>query len=178
MGEYYFKSVGVFSVGAFYKGLQDFIYPYADNSYNSAKFARDFPDIANPVPAGENWDFIRPMNGESVSPYGFEAAFQRKLDFFASPFLRNFSVYLSGSDDVLVRINPGTVDNDMPDEPQALNISDTRDSMPVVGVWFIVPTRDIDAGHSELTRFQCEQTHRFANRGSAHSHNGRDLRHE
>ncbi len=95
MGEYYFKSVGVFSVGAFYKSLQDFIYPFADNSYNSTKFAQDFPNIANPVPAGENWDFIRPMNGESVSLYGFEAAFQRKLDFFASPFLRNFSVYLN-----------------------------------------------------------------------------------
>ncbi len=95
MGEYYFKSVGIFSVGAFYKNLQNFIYAYADNSYNREKFAHDFPEIGHPIPADENWDFLRPMNGESVGIYGFEVGFQRKLDFFRSSFLRNFGVYLN-----------------------------------------------------------------------------------
>ncbi len=35
------------------------------------------------------------MNGESVDIYGFEVAFQRKLDFFRSQFLRNFGVYVN-----------------------------------------------------------------------------------
>ena len=95
MGEYYFKSVGIFSVGGFYKNLQNFIYAYADNSYNSTKFAHDFPGMGNPIPVGENWDFLRPMNGESVGIYGFEVAFQRRLDFFRSQFLRNFGIYVN-----------------------------------------------------------------------------------
>jgi TonB-dependent receptor len=95
MGEYYFKSVGLVSVGGFYKNLKNFIYASADDSYTAAKFANDFPGMANPIEGDDEWDFLRPMNGRSVSVYGFEVAIQRRLDFFHSPLLRNLGVYLN-----------------------------------------------------------------------------------
>ncbi len=95
MGEYYFKSVGIFSIGGFYKSMQDFTYFYSDADYTRDKFARDFPGMNNPIADGERWELLRPMNGENVNIFGFEIAFQRKLDFFRSQFLRNFGIYLN-----------------------------------------------------------------------------------
>lgn len=95
MGEYYFKSVGILSAGVFYKNLKNFIYNYLDASYTSQDFAADFPDLPNPVAAGEQWQMLRPLNGDNVDLLGFEVALQRKLDFFSSRFLRNFSVMLN-----------------------------------------------------------------------------------
>lgn len=95
VGEYYFKSVGIFSIGGFYKSMKDFTYFYSDADYSSDKFARDFPGMNNPIGDGERWELLRPMNGDNVDIFGFEVAFQRKLDFFHSPFLKNFGVYLN-----------------------------------------------------------------------------------
>ena len=93
MAEQYFKSVGLISGGVFYKRLKNFIYNYSDLSYTTAKFANDFPDLANPIPAGEQWAFQQSRNGESVNVYGFEVAVQRQLDFLPGKFLRGFGVY-------------------------------------------------------------------------------------
>ncbi|MNQ26773.1 Colicin I receptor precursor [compost metagenome] len=95
MAENYFKSVGLISGGVFYKKLHDFIYNYSDSQYTSDKFAADFPEQENPIPAGENWTFVQPKNGEEVDVYGFEVAFQRQLDFFESKFLKGFGIYLN-----------------------------------------------------------------------------------
>ncbi|MDO5616729.1 MAG: TonB-dependent receptor [Cruoricaptor ignavus] len=97
MGEYYFKNVGIFSVGGFYKKLNNFIYTYRDRNYSAAKFAQDFPDLTDTLAtlsATEVYDFRTSRNGESVDVYGFEAAFQRQLDFLPG-FAKNFGIYLN-----------------------------------------------------------------------------------
>ena len=95
MAENYFKSVGLISGGVFYKKIHDFIYNYSDNQYTADEFAVDFPNQENPIPAGEKWSFVQPKNGDTVDVYGFEFAFQRQLDFFASKFLKGFGIYLN-----------------------------------------------------------------------------------
>ncbi|WKL47060.1 TonB-dependent receptor [Flavobacterium pectinovorum] len=95
MAENYFKSVGLISGGVFYKRLNDFIYNYSDNQYTDAKFTADFPNQANPIPAGENWSFVQSRNGDVVDVYGFEVAFQRQLDFLPGKFLKGFGIYLN-----------------------------------------------------------------------------------
>lgn len=95
MAEKYFSSIGLLSGGVFYKNLKDFIYTYSSNQYTSADFAADFTSQSNPIPAGENWDFIQQRNGENVNLYGFEVAAQRTLDFLPGKFLQGFGVYLN-----------------------------------------------------------------------------------
>lgn len=92
MIERYFKNVGLLSGGLFYKKLDNFIYTYRDSNYTLAKFSQDYPTIANPVPAGENWQFTQARNGESVDVFGLEIAAQKRLDFLPG-FLRNFNIY-------------------------------------------------------------------------------------
>lgn len=92
MGEYYFKSVGIVSVGGFYKKINDFIYDYRDQSFTHDKFSQLFPDISNTLVPGQNYTLLYPQNGESVSVYGFEVAVQRQLDFLPG-FLKNFGIY-------------------------------------------------------------------------------------
>jgi len=93
MAEQYFKSVGIISGGVFYKRLKNFIYTYSDRAYTTEKFAADFPDLTNPIPAGQQWAFTQNRNGESVDVYGLEVAVQRQLDFLPSKFLQGFGVY-------------------------------------------------------------------------------------
>lgn len=93
MGEYYFKSVGILSGGLFYKSISNFIYQFRDESFTTAKFAQQFPDLPNPVPQGENWTLTQSRNGENVKVYGFEVALQRQLDFLPGNFLKGFGVY-------------------------------------------------------------------------------------
>jgi len=93
MAEQYFKSVGILSGGVFYKRLKNFIYTYSDRAYTTTKFSADFPDLANSIPAGEQWAFTQNRNGESVDVYGFEVAAQRQLDFLPGKFLKGFGVY-------------------------------------------------------------------------------------
>lgn len=95
LAEQYFKSVGILSAGVFYKSINDFIYTYRDDQYNSAKFESDYGDVAtNPIPAGENWTYKQARNGDNVQAYGFEVALQRQLDFLPA-FLKGFGVYVN-----------------------------------------------------------------------------------
>lgn len=95
MAEKYFSSIGLISGGVFYKNLNDFIYTYSNSQYTTADFTADFLSQSNPIPVGENWDFIQQRNGESVDLYGFEIALQRQLDFLPGKFLKGFGVYLN-----------------------------------------------------------------------------------
>lgn len=95
MAEHYFRSVGIFSAGVFYKNLQDFIYTYSNNQYRTADFANDFPNQQNPIPTGENYQFVQQRNGDHVNVYGFEVAFQRQMDFLPGRFLKGFGIYLN-----------------------------------------------------------------------------------
>ncbi|WP_313190244.1 TonB-dependent receptor [Sphingobacterium sp.] len=93
MLERYFQNVGIISGGAFYKNLKNFIYMYNDRSFTNARFSEVFPDLANPIAAGETWDFAQFRNGDKVDVYGFEVAFQRQLDFLPGKFLQGFAIY-------------------------------------------------------------------------------------
>jgi TonB-dependent receptor len=92
MAERYFKNVGLISGGVFYKRLSNFFYTYRDESYTQSKFATDFPGVANPIAAGENWQYLQRRNGSPVNVQGFEVAFQRQLDFL-SGFWKGVGVY-------------------------------------------------------------------------------------
>jgi len=93
MLENYFENIGIVSGGVFYKNLDNFIYTYNNTIYSSNDFASDFPNVANPIPNGENWDFTQARNGDKVQLYGFEVAFQRQLDFLPGEFFKNFGIY-------------------------------------------------------------------------------------
>ncbi|WDF69283.1 TonB-dependent receptor [Sphingobacterium oryzagri] len=95
MAEHYFRSVGILSGGVFYKNLKDFIYTYRNNQYTTANFANDFPNQQNPIPVGENYQFVQQRNGDNVDVYGFEVAFQRQLDFLPGRFLKGFGLYVN-----------------------------------------------------------------------------------
>jgi TonB-dependent receptor len=93
MFERYFKSVGIFSGGLFYKHLNNFYYSYRDENYTTQKFAADFPTISNnPIAAGDNWQFLQRRNGSPVDVFGFEVAYQRQLDFLPG-FWKGFGIY-------------------------------------------------------------------------------------
>ncbi len=95
MAEKYFSSIGILSGGFFYKNLKNFIYTYSSNNYSSADFGTDYASQSNPIPAGEEWDYIQQRNGDNVNLYGFEVALQRQLDFLPGKFLQGFGVYLN-----------------------------------------------------------------------------------
>ncbi len=94
MGEYYFKSVGIISLGVFFKKINDFIYDYRDQNFTREKFAQQFPDLPNTLEEGQNYTLLLPQNGESVNVYGFEVALQRQLDFLPG-FMSHFGVYVN-----------------------------------------------------------------------------------
>lgn len=82
MFEKYFKNIGIFSAGGFYKSINDFVYTTSINNWK------------DPI-SGEV--FLRattPLNGPRGDLFGFEAAFQRQLDFLPG-FLKGFGVYLN-----------------------------------------------------------------------------------
>jgi TonB-dependent receptor len=97
MVEKYYKSVGLLTGGVFYKNLNDFIYTYRDNQYTNSKFAADFPGQVNPIPSENpgNWSLTQQRNGDEVSVYGFEVAFQRQLDFLPGKFFKGLGIYLN-----------------------------------------------------------------------------------
>lgn len=95
IGSYYSGNVGHFSLGLFYKRLNDFIYTYATKTYTTADFAREFPTLNNPIPDGEKWRYKTHRNGDNVDLYGFEVSYNRQLDFFPSLFLKRFSIFLN-----------------------------------------------------------------------------------
>lgn len=78
MAEHYFSNVGMVSGGVFFKKITDFIVDkkLKDYSYNNRTWEK----------------FKKPINGGDADLYGFEFAFQRKLDFLPG-FLRNLGFY-------------------------------------------------------------------------------------
>ncbi|WP_116106302.1 TonB-dependent receptor [Lewinella sp. IMCC34191] len=80
MAEHYFGNVGLLSAGVFYKDITDFI---VDQTFDDYSFE------------GTEWSqFSRPINGGNARLLGFEAAFQRQLDFIA-PALSGVAVYFN-----------------------------------------------------------------------------------
>lgn len=81
MYENYFKSIGVISVGGFYKDISNFIYSRTDLNVIHPQY-------------GQLQSLTRPENGGTADVYGFEVAVQRQLDFLPG-FLKGFGVYLN-----------------------------------------------------------------------------------
>lgn len=75
MAERYYENVGLFSGGAFFKDIDDFVYTITTQGYSDPQF-------------GDDLEYSRPENGGSAQVYGFETSFQRQL-------LKNFGVYLN-----------------------------------------------------------------------------------
>ncbi|WP_066222142.1 TonB-dependent receptor [Formosa haliotis] len=75
MAEHYFHSIGLVSGGVFYKDIKDFIYTF---QYENE----------------DGYEVYQPFNGDEASIFGFEAAFQRQLDFLPG-FLKNLNLYLN-----------------------------------------------------------------------------------
>jgi TonB-dependent receptor len=69
MVERYFATVGVVSAGAFYKSLQDFIYPF--------RFEEEVGD--------ETYEVTQPRNGDNASLLGLELAYHNQLRRLPAP---------------------------------------------------------------------------------------------
>lgn len=82
MYETYFKNVGVLSVGAFYKSIDDFQFSRIDPS-----LADEFPGYPNT----QGFEFRQEQNGENAQVAGLEVNFVRSLDFLPE-FFKNFSI--------------------------------------------------------------------------------------
>lgn len=80
MYEHYYESVGILSLGAFYKDLTDFTYTFNTRDY------------IEPGTGDLYDDYSTPRNGASAQIMGAEIAFQRRLDFLPS-FLENLNIY-------------------------------------------------------------------------------------
>ena len=80
MFEHYYESVGILSIGAFYKGLTDFIYDYNLNDYT------------DPTDGFTYDEYTTTRNGAEATIMGAEIAFQRRLDFLPS-FLKYLNLY-------------------------------------------------------------------------------------
>lgn len=78
MFEKYFRTIGIVSAGVFYKDIKDFIVAETREDY---------------LFEGTTWDtYSQPINGGNGNIFGFEAAFQRQLDFLPR-FWKGFGVY-------------------------------------------------------------------------------------
>lgn len=80
MAEHYFDNVGIISGGFFYKNIDNFIYALTTEQSLTVNGATEIYDVT------------QPFNGGSAKVYGFEIAFQRKLNFLPS-FLKNLTFY-------------------------------------------------------------------------------------
>jgi len=81
MYESYFKSIGLFSLGAFYKDVNNFIYN------------RTFLNVTDPQYGFLN-TLSRPENGGTADVTGLEIAFQRQLDFLPG-ILKGLGLYVN-----------------------------------------------------------------------------------
>jgi len=108
MFENYFKSIGLISIGGFYKNIDNFIYTQTLQNYTDPQF-------------GTVVSYSTPENGGSANVTGLEASFQRQLDFLPGLW-KGVGVYLnytfttSSTDGVEGRENddlklPGTAKN-------------------------------------------------------------------
>ncbi len=66
MGEKYFENVGIFSLGAFYKDITNFIYSQTLQNYNDPQFGNDL-------------EYSLPRNGGTAQVFGVETALQRQI---------------------------------------------------------------------------------------------------
>lgn len=66
MGERYFTTIGLVSLGGFYKSLDNFIYTQTIQNFSDPQFGSDL-------------EYTRPLNGGAATVLGFEAAFQRQI---------------------------------------------------------------------------------------------------
>jgi TonB-dependent receptor len=66
MAEHYYKSVGLISIGGFYKNLDDFIYTQTIQNYSDPMFGSDL-------------EYTTPRNGGTATVAGLEVSFQRQL---------------------------------------------------------------------------------------------------
>ncbi|RPD93380.1 TonB-dependent receptor [Aureibaculum marinum] len=82
MVERYFSNIGVISLGAFYKNINDFQFTRIDPS-----LSEDFPGY----PSTQGFKFEQEQNGENAKVAGVELNFVRQLDFLPS-FLKNLSI--------------------------------------------------------------------------------------
>jgi TonB-dependent receptor len=82
MCEKYFESIGILSIGGFYKTLDDIIFTYQQNNY------------ADPLSGQIMEEYNQPRNGGSASLVGFEAAYQRQLNFLPGIW-KGLGVYLN-----------------------------------------------------------------------------------
>jgi TonB-dependent receptor len=85
--EHYFMNVGQFTIGVFYKAMQDFIYQYTE------RFGAGGIDGEG---AFALWYRSSFLNGEEATVYGLEVSWQQNLDFLPG-FLGNFGVYTNYS---------------------------------------------------------------------------------
>ncbi len=81
MFENYFQSIGLISLGGFYKDIDNFIYQRID------------VNVSDPV-FGALQTLAQPQNGGTANVYGFETAIQRQLDFLPGIW-KGFGVYLN-----------------------------------------------------------------------------------
>jgi len=81
MYENYFKSIGVLSLGGFYKDISNFIYNRTDLDVTDPRY-------------GQLIALSQPLNGGTADVFGFEAAVQRQLDFLPG-FWKGFGVYFN-----------------------------------------------------------------------------------
>jgi len=81
MYENYFQSIGVLSLGGFYKDISNFIYNRTDLNVTDPRY-------------GQLISLSQPFNGGTAEVFGFEAAIQRQLDFLPG-FWKGFGVYLN-----------------------------------------------------------------------------------
>lgn len=77
-GEQYFESIGLISLGGFYKNIDNFFYTFVKNDYTYEGVTYD--------------KFKQTRNGDVASVYGVEAAVQRQLDFLPGV-LSRFNAY-------------------------------------------------------------------------------------
>ncbi|MBP2833675.1 TonB-dependent receptor [Aquimarina sp. U1-2] len=82
MFEHYFQDVGVFSIGGFYKKIDDFQFDRIDNS-----LTEDAPGFPGTV----GFEFRQKQNGETATVAGIEFNFFRTLGFLPG-ILKNFNV--------------------------------------------------------------------------------------
>ena len=78
--EYYPEKLGIFSAGAFYKSIDDFIFQ-ADVAGTAVA-----SDFAGAIAVTDVKEVIKPLNGESADLYGLELGWTRQMDDLPSPF--------------------------------------------------------------------------------------------
>ena len=114
MGEQYFKNVGLFSAGVFYKSINDFIYTFQSETTSDELGANT-----------TGFNTFQPFNGDDASIFGAEIAFQKQLDFLPS-FLKNFSIYLNYT---FLTSNANGIRNEDGDERTDLDLPNTAPNM-------------------------------------------------